>query len=150
MQQAAYTMHIYCATWTGRLQHGHASIPLALTLLLLLLLLLLAAAAGMYSSSHSFSVIKIALPQAGGLMSSSFLTVLEIEVVIAFAMTDLHLDCLDRSSAKSALISIINRDLQDGNLYIYLRSFPPRSNNAVIGCCVCMFRCNITEYRHIV
>ena len=27
-----------------------------------------------------------------------------------------------------------------------LRSFPRRSNNAVVGCCVCKFRCYITEH----
>ena len=37
MQQAADTMHMYCATWSGRFQRGRAIIHLALLLLLLLL-----------------------------------------------------------------------------------------------------------------
>ena len=48
----------------------------------------------------------------------------------------------------SASISTFNRDRQDHDLD--LRSFPPRSNNAVVACCVCKFRCYITEYRCIV
>ena len=38
MQQAVDTMRMYCATWIGTIQHGRASIHLALLLLLLLLL----------------------------------------------------------------------------------------------------------------
>ena len=34
MQQAADTIHMYYATWVGRLRHGRASIHLALLLLL--------------------------------------------------------------------------------------------------------------------
>ena len=48
----------------------------------------------------------------------------------------------------SASISIFNRDRQHRDLD--LRSFPPRSNNAVVGCCVCKFRCYITGYRCVV
>ena len=69
-------------------------------------------------------------------------SVLEIEIEIAFAKIDLHPDCLDRKSGNLASISILNRDRKDRDLDLDLRSFPLRSNNAVLGCCVCKFRCH--------
>ena len=53
-------------------------------------------------------------------------------------------------SQRSMFTSICNRDRQDRDLDLDLRSIPNRSNNAGVGCCVCKFRCYITEYCCIV
>ena len=93
-----------------------------------------------------------------------YISVLEIDIKIAFAKIDLHPDFLDRRSGKFGVdveiakiaMAISIFDLLPARVtpphYTWKPSFLPRSNNAqsVVGCCVCKFRCYITEHCRVV